>query len=109
MIDGRREAAERVSRFERLGGVDLSRLDPEERDLLLANVRVGLAEIKRGKYRFRCPLCRNVFDADQEMEPICTGPNAALDEHEPTVMENLTLPGHRPPPLPSNVLYERVA
>lgn len=101
-----RLAQQRLLRFRR-GGVDLSRLDPEERDPLLAEVRIGLAPIKRGKFVFRCPTCGNRFESDQEMEPLCTGPNASLDEHEPAVMENLTLPGSSAGLDGATVLYER--
>lgn len=84
--DAYREANERVERFLAFGGVDLEGLDPEQREETLAYTRVGLGEIRDGVYRFRCPECGNVFDNDRDMEPLCTGPNLSLDEHEPTMM-----------------------
>lgn len=109
MTDPLREAEGRLDRFRRLGGVDLSRLEQGERETLEAEARLGLAAVKRGKYVFRCPSCGNRFENDQELEPLCTGPNAGLDEHEPTVMENMTVPGLTGGLEGSQVLYERVS
>lgn len=111
MDDPYKLAADRVRRFQQTGGGDLARLDPEERHLLLAEVRVGLALAKKGWYTFECPVCRNRADSDQEAEPMCTGPHPSLDEHEPTVMDNLTLALSAPRfgLDGATVLYERVA
>ena len=78
---------ERVVDFERYGGVDVAKLEPEEKHLILGEVRTGLVEHKRARFVFRCPICGNRFENDQALEPLCTGPNAALDEHphEPMV------------------------
>jgi hypothetical protein len=67
--------AARIRRFEQLGGIDLSRVEPEEKPLLMAGVRAGLAPVKRGMFRFRCPTCGKVETSDQELEPACTGPS----------------------------------
>lgn len=76
---------ERIARFERLGGVDLAKLYPEERDPLLAQVHVGTAHLKKARFAFRCDLCGRIERTDSEMEPLCTGPSWT-DDHEPTVM-----------------------
>jgi lipopolysaccharide biosynthesis regulator YciM len=68
------EAQERVRRFERMGGVPLGNLEPEEKHDLLAEVRTGIAKYKRTIFRYRCPMCGNVVTNDQEMPPACTGP-----------------------------------
>lgn len=79
------ELLERFRRFERLGGVDLSRLEPEERQEKVSRVLVGLEPLKKAVLRFRCPACGNEVENDQEMEPACTGPGTA-DEHPLEVM-----------------------
>ncbi len=51
--------------------------------------RVDKAEtyfVKHGVNVFQCPLCSKLFRHDDAYEPLCTGPNPSLDEHEPTVM-----------------------
>jgi hypothetical protein len=86
--DGLRIAGERLRRFERLGGVDLSRLYPEERDPLEAHIHVGTANLKKAIFTFRCELCGRVERSDQEMPPACTGPSWT-DDHplEPMIRE----------------------
>lgn len=76
---------ERVDRFVRLGGVDLSRLADRD-DPLRTEVEVGTASYKRAVFSFRCELCGRVETSDQEMPPACTGPSW-LDVHplEPMV------------------------
>lgn len=76
------ELEARIRRFERLGGVDLSRCDFE--DPLPREVRVGIAEMPKG-IRFRCPLCSRIEVNNQDMEPMCTGPSWT-DDHVPEVM-----------------------
>ena len=88
MLEDPRETERKVRQFERLGGVDLSRLEPEEREPLRTMVQAGTAAHKRAVFRFRCPACGNVARNDADMEPLCTGPSWA-DDHEPTVMERL--------------------
>lgn len=79
-----REAQERIRRFERLGGVNLSRLEPEEKHDLLAEVRTGVALHKKAVFRFQCPMCGNIATNDQDLAPLCTGPNWTDDHpHEP--------------------------
>lgn len=85
LTPAQRTALERVRRFERLGGVDLSRLEPEDRSVLLGAVRGGVANLRKATFRFECPVCRKIFEQDQEMEPMCTGPSWT-DDHEPTIM-----------------------
>ena len=68
------EAQERVQRFERMGGIPLDRLDPEEHHDLLAEVRSGIAHYKKGIFHYRCSVCGNIVANDQEMPPACTGP-----------------------------------
>jgi len=79
---------ERVARFERLGGVDLSKLEPEERDPLLARVQVGTAHLKKVVFSFRCPVCGQTARSDNEMPPACTGPSWT-DEHPLEPMEKI--------------------
>lgn len=86
MSDALRLAQERIQRFERLGGVDLSLLDQEEKHPLLAEIRSGIAHLSKAVFTFRCPMCGHKVSSDQEMEPMCTGPNCT-DDHEPLVME----------------------
>jgi len=68
-------AQERIARFQRLGGVDLAHLAPEERDPLMARVQVGTAEYKKAVFTFRCEMCGRVERSDMEMPPACTGPD----------------------------------
>lgn len=35
---------------------------------------------------FKCPVCRKTYRGEVEAEPLCTGPNAGLDEHPHTLM-----------------------
>ncbi len=79
---------ERITRFKSLGGVELARLEPEERDPLLALVHTGTFELKKAVFTFRCDLCRNVVRNPTEMEPMCTGPSW-LNEHPPVVMTKI--------------------
>lgn len=81
-----RIARERIRRFERLGGVCLSRMEPEEQQPLLAEVEVGLAKYRHTLFHFRCPICGREEHSDMEMPPACTGPRW-VDEHplEPMV------------------------
>lgn len=74
------EAAQRVERFKRLGGVDLGALAPKERYDMTAEVHIGLAHLRKTIFRYRCPECGHEVDNDQEMSPACTGPSW-LDEH----------------------------
>lgn len=76
-------AEERIRRFQKLGGVDLSRADPE--DPLRTFVEAGTAEYKKTVFVFKCEMCGNVVRADQDMEPMCTGPSWT-DDHPPVVM-----------------------
>ena len=80
-------ARDRIRRFERLGGIDLSRLKDAE-DPLRTTVEVGTAEYKRAIFTFRCPVCGRTERNDVEMAPACTGPSW-LDEHplEPMIRE----------------------
>lgn len=82
------EVEERIQRFERLGGVNLSRLEPEERHDLMAEVRTGIAQHKKAVFRFRCPMCGNVATNDQDMPPMCTGPSWT-DDHPYEVMQKI--------------------
>ena len=66
---------ERVARFKRLGGVDLSSLENEELDPLLATIHVGTAHLKKAIFVFRCEMCGNTERSDTEMSPACTGPD----------------------------------
>ena len=70
-----RVTQERVARFRRFGGVDLARLDPEERDPLLTLVHVGMAHLKKATFSFRCEMCGSVVTTDNELSPACTGPS----------------------------------
>lgn len=79
-------AQDRIRRFERLGGIDLSSLHHEERHDLLAEVRSGIASYKKAVFRFRCSLCGNTATNDAEMSPACTGPSWR-DEHPMEPME----------------------
>lgn len=83
---------ERVDRFARLGGVDLSRLRDAE-DPLRATVEVGTANFKRAVFTFRCPICGHTEKNDQDMPPACTGPSW-LDEHplEPMIRSLIVSP-----------------
>lgn len=76
---------ERIQRFTRLGGVDLSRLDRQERQLMAPSIHMGVEEYKRAVFTFRCGMCGNVVQNNQDMEPMCTGPNWT-DDHPPHVM-----------------------
>lgn len=76
--DELRVARERVKRFERLGGIDLSHLDVE--DPFRIEVEVGTAEHNHAIFRFRCELCGRVERNAQDMPPACTGPSW-LDVH----------------------------
>jgi hypothetical protein len=71
-------AEERVRRFARFGGVDLSNLGRP--DPLLAEVEVGVANYKKAVFGFRCPICGTKRYNDQEMEMVCTGPSWT-DDH----------------------------
>jgi hypothetical protein len=77
----------RLRRFERLGGVPLGRLDPEEKQATESNVIVGLQPYKKAVFTFVCPMCGKVVRNDQEMPPACTGPSWT-DDHplEPMVL-----------------------
>lgn len=86
MSDALRLASERIARFERLGGVNLARLDPEERDLVVPTIQSGTITLKKAIFWYRCLLCGNKASNDQEMEPLCTGPNWT-DDHPPEVMQ----------------------
>lgn len=83
------QAAERIERFKRLGGVELSRLEPEQKQGLVFAIRGGTADYKRAIFRFRCPLCGNTATNNQDMEPMCTGPSWT-DDHPPEVMQRIT-------------------
>lgn len=76
----------RLRRFEALGGVDLSRLEPEERRATESNIIVGLQPHKKVIFTFVCPICGNVARNDQAMEPACTGPSWT-DDHPLEPME----------------------
>lgn len=78
-----RLARERVQRFERLGGVDLSHLDLG--DPLRTEVEVGTALYRKAIFVFKCGFCGRIERSDKEMEPMCTGPGWT-DEHPPAVM-----------------------
>jgi hypothetical protein len=83
-VDTRTPSPSEVAKWERLGGVDLSRLEPEE--LVDAVDELGLGVYHTGNlFRFRCPVCGNVATNDQLMEPMCTGPRWT-DDHPPEVM-----------------------
>ena len=85
-IEETRIAQERIERFERLGGVDLSRLDPEEERMLFPEIRTGVAQHKKAVFHFRCPICGRVETNDQDLEPLCTGPSWTDDHpHEPMI------------------------
>lgn len=90
-MDELRLAQQRLVRFERLGGVDLSRLQPEEREPLLAEIHVGTAHLKKTVFIYRCPLCGKTERSDSEMSPACTGPSWT-DDHplEPMVFVRKT-------------------
>lgn len=55
----------------------------------------GLRVHTRGVIVYRCPVCRNEHRSDDEYEPICTGPNATLDDHEPAMMAVVELDRER--------------
>ena len=78
-------AALRIKRFEQLGGVPLGDLDPEERKPLLAEIRIGIAHLRRAQFWFVCPICGNRIKGDQEMSPLCTG-SSWTDDHPHEVM-----------------------
>lgn len=84
-----RITTERVERFKRLGGIELSRLEPEELDPLLALIQVGTAHLKKVVFTFRCEMCGSVVRSDNEMPPACTGP-AWTDVHPLEPMELVT-------------------
>lgn len=47
-----------------------------------------LLPVKQGVPEFQCPTCGHRARNDATgLEPLCTGPNAGLNEHVPTVME----------------------
>lgn len=75
--------AERIKRFERLGGVDLSRREWE--DPIHALVHTGTVEFKQAFFQFECPECLHRVRSNQEMEPMCTGP-MWTDDHAPEIM-----------------------
>lgn len=83
-----REAEERIRRFERLGGVNLAKLDPEPRHDLLAEIRTGIASHKKVIFRFQCPICGNIATNDQDMSPVCTGPSWT-DDHPYEPMQKI--------------------
>ena len=76
-------AQERIKRFERLGGVDLSRHEFE--DPIHALIHVGTAEYNQAFFEFECETCHHQVRSNQEMEPMCTGPSWT-DDHPPEVM-----------------------
>jgi hypothetical protein len=79
-------ARERIERFHRLGGVDLSRLREAE-DPLRAEIEIGLANYKKTVFTYRCEICGRVERLDQEMSPACTGPSWTEDHPlEPMVL-----------------------
>ncbi len=53
------------------------------------SIEPGTQLIMRDVFVFRCPLCAHTFRYDDPYEPMCTGPNMALDEHAPEVMRLL--------------------
>lgn len=85
-MDALGTAHERIARFERLGGVDLAHVAPEQRDLLTAEIHVGTAHYKKAIFQFRCPICNRHERSDTEMPPACTGPTWK-DEHPLEPME----------------------
>lgn len=85
MTDALQTAQQNIQRFESLGGVSLSSLDPEERHDFQAIIQIGLANYKKGIFWFVCEECGNLTSSDMDMEPMCTGPSWTND-HPPTVM-----------------------
>lgn len=83
-----KETQERIEQFERMGGVDLRKLDPLESHDLLAEVRTGIAFFNKAVFEFECLLCGRVERNNQDMEPLCTGPSWT-DDHVPEVMVRL--------------------
>jgi hypothetical protein len=88
MSEALRQANERIRRFERLGGVDLSGLSRDEKAPILAEVRTGLFELRRAIFTYKCPMCANVLRSPQEMEPLCSGPSWT-DDHPLEIMERV--------------------
>lgn len=78
--------AERIKRFERLGGVNLARHEWE--DPIHAQVHAGTQEYDQALFDFQCLTCGNRVRSNQEMEPLCTGPDW-MDTHEPKVMSRI--------------------
>lgn len=74
------ETERRIRQFKALGGAVLVADD----DVLNAHVHIGVAEHKRA-FVFQCSICGRVERNNQDMEPLCTGPQWT-DDHEPTVM-----------------------
>lgn len=85
MEEALRIAQQRIERFKRFGGVDLSHLDPQERWGTQTEIHVGLAQYKKTVFSFYCEMCGKIESGDQEMEPMCTGPSWT-DDHPPHVM-----------------------
>lgn len=79
-MDAKTETEARLRRFDAVGGVTLTELEPEERQIVESRVIVGLEHHKRAIFHFVCPICGNRATNDQAMEPGCTGPSW-LDEH----------------------------
>lgn len=83
----------RIRRFERSGGVDLSRVDAE--DPIRVVVEAGTANHKKAVFAFRCEMCGRVERNDQEMTPACTGPSWT-DDHPLEPMTAIEDPPARP-------------
>lgn len=79
-MDAKTETEARLQRFKDVGGVNLTELEPEERQAIESLVIVGLQPHKRAIFHYVCPICGNRTTNDQGMEPGCTGPSW-LDEH----------------------------
>lgn len=83
------QTQERILLFERLGGVDLSKLEPEITHDVLVEARSGLFHHRKAMFSFTCPECGKHVTNDQLLEPLCTGPNWT-DNHPPTIMQLMT-------------------